>query len=180
MPLKSRAGSDGLSFTEPLPQVNEDEQYLEEDQLSSYRGIGRMTQILKIALIRGHEISILQDAFTNANGGDLRGEGGLTLTGAARKGKFWRGWWASSAVTALPASAPPCESRGGQIVSVNLKDLTSDKQIGGKVSKPRGSTQGDQKKLLTQELEQLTKLRISRSSWAFACTPRTSSSLRWC
>ena len=59
-----------FSFTEPLPQVNEDEQYLEEDQLSSYRGIGKgMTQNSQDSLdTEAMRYQFYRDAFTNANG----------------------------------------------------------------------------------------------------------------
>ena len=154
-----------FSFTEPLPQVNEDEQYLEEDQLSSYRGIGKgMTQNSQDSLdTEAMRSQFYRDAFTNANGRWIFEEKEVSCSqeqlGRGNFGEVMVGKWRGCSI-ACKVLHHASSSEGGQIVSVNLKDLTSDKQIGGKNIKSLEDQHREiwKKKLLTQELEQLTKL----------------------
>ena len=89
--------------------------------------------------------------------------------GTGNFGKVVVGKWRGSSI-ACKVLHHSCDGEEGQIVSVNLKDLTSNKVIGDKNIKTLEDQHREiwKKKLLTQELEVLTTLLPPRShsvSW---------------
>ncbi len=154
-----------FSFTEPLPQVNEDEPYLQEDHLSSLgHGVMSVGQLSRESLdteaLRSRHY---REAFSNANGRWIFEEKEVDISqeqlGRGNFGKVVVGKWRGCNI-ACKVLHDSVDGEDGQIVSVNLKDLTSDKVLGGQKIKSLEDQHREiwKKKLLTQELEVLTKL----------------------